>query len=49
MNRVMHWLMQPGSPPPPSFRLILKVTLSDGFISVAAPVGLMADAAKIGG
>jgi|GEM_PF-3164441 len=48
MNRVMHWLMQPKSPAPPSFRLILKVTLSSGFISVTAPVGLMADAAKIG-
>jgi hypothetical protein len=35
-------------PAPPSFRLILKVTLSGGFISVTAPVGLMADAAKIG-
>jgi uncharacterized membrane protein YbhN (UPF0104 family) len=48
MNRVMHWLMQPKSPAPPSFRLILKVTLSSGFISVTAPVGLMADVAKIG-
>jgi len=48
MNRVMHWLMQSNSPAPPSFRLILKVTLSSGFISVTAPVGLMADAAKIG-
>ena len=48
MNRVMHWLMQPSSPAPPSFRLILKVTLSSGFISVTAPIGLMADAAKIG-
>jgi len=48
MDRVMHWLLQPSSSPPPSFRLILKVTLSSGFISVTAPVGLMADAAKIG-
>ncbi len=48
IDRVMHWLAQPNSPRPPSFRLILKVTLSGGFVSVTAPVGLMADAAKIG-
>jgi len=48
MNCVMHWLMQPGSPAPPSFRLILKVTLSSAFIAVTAPIGLMADVAKIG-
>lgn len=48
INYVIRWLMQPGSPPPPSFRLILKVTLSSAFIGVTAPVGLMADAAKIG-
>jgi hypothetical protein len=28
--------------------LILKITLSSGFVAVAAPVGLVADAAKIG-
>ncbi len=48
MNRVIHWLMRPGSPSPPPFKLILKLTLSACFISVTAPIGLMADAAKIG-
>ncbi len=48
MNRVIYWLMRPGSPSSPPFKLILKLTLSTGFISVTAPIGLMADAAKIG-
>jgi uncharacterized membrane protein YbhN (UPF0104 family) len=48
MSLVIYWLTRPGTPPPPSFRLILKLTLSAGFISVTAPVGLLADAAKIG-
>lgn len=48
MYCVMHWLKKLNTLALPSFRLILKVTLSGGFIAVTAPVGLMADAAKIG-
>lgn len=48
MDRVIRWLMLPKTSPRPSLSLILKVTLSSGFISVTAPIGLMADAAKIG-
>jgi uncharacterized membrane protein YbhN (UPF0104 family) len=48
MNRVIYWLMRRGSRPPPSFKLILKLTLSASFVSVATPISLMADAAKIG-
>lgn len=48
MKFVMRCLMKRNSLVPPSFRLVLKVTLSGGFISVTAPIGLMADAAKIG-
>lgn len=47
MDLVIHWLA-PHRATLPSLRLILKVTLSGGFISVTAPIGLMADAAKIG-
>lgn len=48
LYREIQWLTPPSATPPASFRLILKVTLSSGFISVTAPIGLMADAAKIG-
>lgn len=47
MDRVIRWLSPPNKPLPP-FRLILKLTLTSGFISVTAPIGLMADAAKVG-
>jgi uncharacterized membrane protein YbhN (UPF0104 family) len=47
MHYVMQWLAAPGLRPPP-FRLILNLTLSASFIAVTAPVGLVADAAKIG-
>src|SRR5215204_56891 len=33
MDRVIHWLRRPGLPPPPPFWLIVKLTLSMGFIS----------------
>jgi hypothetical protein len=48
LHCVMHWLMRPGLPPVPRWRLLLKLTLSSGFIGVTAPIGMMADAAKIG-
>ncbi len=47
IQRIIYWLLPPGLRAPP-FKLILKVTLSGYFIAVTAPVGLMADAAKIG-
>lgn len=47
IQRIIAWLTPSGIRPPP-FRLILKVTLSGAFIAVTAPIGLMADAAKIG-
>jgi uncharacterized membrane protein YbhN (UPF0104 family) len=47
IQRLIYWLTPTGTRPP-SFRLILKVTLSSAFIAVTAPIGLMADAAKIG-
>lgn len=48
MTKIMQWLTPADSPPPPSLGLIFKLTATAGFISVTAPVGLMADAAKIG-
>jgi uncharacterized membrane protein YbhN (UPF0104 family) len=40
MDRVLHWLRLPGSGAPPPFRLVLKLTLSAGFIAVVAPATL---------
>jgi uncharacterized membrane protein YbhN (UPF0104 family) len=42
---VVRWL-SPGPVPP--FKLILKLTLSAGFLGVIAPVGALADVVKIG-
>jgi len=47
LERIVSWLWQPDSPRP-TFKLILKATLSSGFIASAAPIGLIADAAKAG-
>jgi uncharacterized membrane protein YbhN (UPF0104 family) len=45
---VCRWLRGAGFPGVPPFKFILRVTLSASFIAVAAPVGIIADAAKIG-